>query len=337
MEDRSFLPWWVRHQRLVLVMVAGLLVIVLGAWFAVEIRTARASKTCGGVAAAPEDEEASSEAAGLAEFWEAGEDFEPLPEPTAGDWRARFEEPEQCFEDWVDRDRKQPSAERGVLYLQPIGDFDEAATPDLEILAEFGRSYFQMPVRVRPPIDAGGLDVAQRQNPHSGQTQWLTGDLLDLLEDRLPDDAYGVLGLTVTDLWPGEGWNFVFGQARLSRRVGVYSLARYGASAERELNDYERRLTLLRSMKVMTHELGHMFGISHCLHYRCNMNGSNSLDETDAHPIHLCPVDLRKLHTAAGFDPAQRYEHLANFYEQHGFDEQAGFARRRARLGDASE
>ncbi len=337
MEDRSFLPWWVRHQRLVLVTMAGLLVAVLGAWFAVEVRTARASKTAESEDKAVGVEETSSEATGLEAFWQSGEGIAPLDEPTAGDWRASFKEPEQSYGDWVNRDRKQPSDQRGVLYLQPIGDFDEAATPDLEILAEFGRSYFQMPVRVRPPIDAKGLDVTQRQNPHSGQTQWLTGDLLDLLEERLPDDAYGVLGLTVTDLWPGEGWNFVFGQARLSRRVGVYSLARYGASAGRELNDYERRLTLLRSMKVMTHELGHMFGISHCLHYRCNMNGSNSLDETDAHPIHLCPVDLRKLHTAAGFDPAMRYERLADFYERHGFDEQAEFARRRARLGDASE
>ncbi|MFP4596695.1 MAG: archaemetzincin [Persicimonas sp.] len=337
MEERSFLPWWVRHQRLVLAVVVGLLVTLVGAWFFVDNQTARASKTAESDDKTKGAEETSSKATGLEAFWQSTEGFEPLDEPTAGDWRSRFKEPRQSYEGWVNRDRKQPSDQRGVLYLQPIGDFDEAATPDLEILAEFGRRYFQMPVKVRPPIDAKGLDITRRQNPHSGQTQWLTGDLLDLLEERLPDDAYGVLGLTVTDLWPGEGWNFVFGQARLSRRVGVYSLARYGAGARRELNDYERRLTLLRSMKVMTHELGHMFGISHCLHYRCNMNGSNSLDETDAQPIHLCPVDLRKLHTAAGFDPVIRYEELADFYEKRGFEEQADFARRRAAAGEASQ
>lgn len=29
-----------------------------------------------------------------------------------------------------------------------------------------------------------------------------------------------VLGLAALDLWPGEGWNFVFGQANLTERRG---------------------------------------------------------------------------------------------------------------------
>ncbi len=37
-----------------------------------------------------------------------------------------------------------------------------------------------------------------------------------------------MLALTTSDLWPGEGWNFVFGQASLSERVGVWSLHRLG-------------------------------------------------------------------------------------------------------------
>lgn len=32
-----------------------------------------------------------------------------------------------------------------------------------------------------------------------------------------------------------------------------------------------------------------------CIWYRCLMNGSNHLGEADARPLHLCPVDLRKL------------------------------------------
>jgi archaemetzincin len=30
------------------------------------------------------------------------------------------------------------------------------------------------------------------------------------------------------DLYPEPSWNFVFGQASLNERVGVYSFARYG-------------------------------------------------------------------------------------------------------------
>jgi archaemetzincin len=94
--------------------------------------------------------------------------------------------------------------------------------------------------------------------------------------------------------------------------------------------DDRRRMILLRSMKVMSHETGHMFGITHCLHYECNMNGSNSLYETDSQPIHLCPVDLRKLHHAVGFDIDRRYLALAEFYAAQGLVEQAEFVRLRA-------
>ena len=40
------------------------------------------------------------------------------------------------------------------------------------------------------------------------------------------------------------------------------------------------------------------------------MNGSNHLAESDARPMHLCPVDLRKLQHAVGFDVVARRQRL---------------------------
>ena len=34
----------------------------------------------------------------------------------------------------------------------------------------------------------------------------------------------------------------------------------------------------------MTHEIGHMFGIKHCVHFNCLMNGSNHEEENDSKP-----------------------------------------------------
>ena len=48
----------------------------------------------------------------------------------------------------------------------------------------------------------------------------------------------------------------------------------------------------------MTHEIGHLFGIYHCIHFECIMNGSNHLDEADGRPFHLCPICLHKLYFA---------------------------------------
>jgi archaemetzincin len=43
------------------------------------------------------------------------------------------------------------------------------------------------------------------------------------------------------------------------------------------------------------------------------MNGSNHFEESDAKPLRLCPVCLRKLQFACKFDVVSRYEALESF------------------------
>jgi len=62
--------------------------------------------------------------------------------------------------------------------------------------------------------------------------------------------------------------------------------------------------------------------------YKCLMNGTNSLRETDRSPVHLCPVCLAKLHHNLGFDPAARYRRLQAFYEAHQLADQARFVKK---------
>lgn len=59
-------------------------------------------------------------------------------------------------------------------------------------------------------------------------------------------------------------------------------------------------------------------------------NGSNSLGEADASPVHLCPVCLRKLHLAVGFEPVKRHQSLAQYYGEHGLLPQSRWVQRRA-------
>jgi archaemetzincin len=72
-----------------------------------------------------------------------------------------------------------------------------------------------------------------------------------------------------------------------------------------------------------------MFGLMHCIHFRCVFNGSNHLAESDARPMHACPVDLHKLHHSIGFDAVKRYTTLLRFYEKAGFDDEAAWTRTR--------
>ena len=121
----------------------------------------------------------------------------------------------------------------------------------------------------------------------------------------------------MTDLYPDPEWNFVFGEASLNERVGILSFARYDPKFwdEPRGKDY-RSLILQRSCKVLAHETAHMFGLQHCIHYDCVMNGSNGMNETDAQPQHACPICLRKLHHTVGFDALKRYEELMRFYRR---------------------
>lgn len=250
--------------------------------------------------------------------------FVPLGKPGPNDWLASHAEPGQTFNRFEHTDFNRPDAQRHVIYLQPLGQFGGDA-PSLELLRRYAAAFFMLEVKLLPPAK---LDpkITSRKNPYTGQRQLLTGDLLDVLRRKLPGDAFCIVGITMEDLYPSAGWNFVFGQASLVERVGVYSFARYGGGS--------KELMLRRSCKVLTHETGHMFGLVHCIWFECIMNGSNHLGETDARPMHLCAVDLRKLQWSAGFDVVERYRRLLDLCREMHFDDEARWLDRElARIG----
>jgi archaemetzincin len=261
--------------------------------------------------------------------FEPGEDFEPIP-TLEFDWLSMHKEPGQTFEQFVRAKPNRPDGRRNRIYLQPLGEFPPGAGPSFKKLREFTEVFFQMEVVVQPPLDLSGESIASRKNGPTRHRQLRTGDLIGFLGKRLPADAYAYLGLTLEDLYPNESWNFVFGQASIRARVGVYSFARYdpGFYGEEQPSDWQK-IALLRSCKVLAHEASHMFGIHHCTFYHCLINGSNSLEETDLHPLDLCPIDLRKLHHSTGFDVIGRYEDLRAFCEREGFEKEAAWFRRR--------
>jgi len=250
-----------------------------------------------------------------------GTDFEPIPIPRPGDWLAEHYESGQSFEDFVRHRPNRPGKIRNKIYLQPLGKFPNGQIPLVERLKEYAVAYFDMEVNV-PPCLALSDSITSRINPFTHNRQILTGDVLAILKKKVPRDAFCVLAITMEDLYPDPSWNFVFGQASLRERVGVYSFARYDPAfyGKKRGKDYEKVL-LRRSCKVLVHEMGHMFGLKHCIYFRCVLNGSNHLKESDSRPMHLCPVCLRKLQYSIGFDVVNRYGNLFRFYKKVGFDD----------------
>ena len=253
-----------------------------------------------------------------------GRDFDPIPAPGPHDWLAAHHEDGQTFDEFVRSRPNRPDKTRATLYLQPLGEFPKDRSPSLDRLREFAAAFFGMKVEVLPPVDISAVRLTTRKNPYTRNRQILTDDVLRFLKQRLAPDAFCLLGITMEDLYPAESWNFVFGQASRHERVGVYSFARYDPAfyGQGRGKDYEQ-LLLRRSCKVLAHETGHMFGLDHCIYFRCVLNGSNHLEESDARPMHLCPVCLHKLQWSIGFDVVKRYAALARFYRRAGIDDEA--------------
>ncbi|MGQ9592431.1 MAG: archaemetzincin [Planctomycetota bacterium] len=258
--------------------------------------------------------------------------FEPIPKPGPMDWLAEHPEGGQTFEEFRRARKNLPTPERSTLYLQPLGAFGGAGAPSLATLREFAEAFFAMPVKILDPVALEPEKFTTRVNAFTGKRQLLTTDLLRFLEKRLPKDAFSLLGITMEDLYPDPTWNFVFGQASIRDRTGVYSFARYdpafyGSPREKGFE----KLVLERSCRVLAHETGHMFGLLHCVYFRCLMNGSNHLGEADARPLHLCPVCLRKLQSSIRFDAVARYRNLRDFFAKVGEEEEAAWTEARLR------
>jgi archaemetzincin len=241
-------------------------------------------------------------------------DFPAHVAPGPMDWLAHHEEEGQSAEDYREECTNRITADRRTVVLVPYGDLARTREELLKQVREYVAVFFGVDAEVEAssPLPTGAWD------PGRGQCDG--GVILRNLENRLPGRALALVGLCEEDLFT-EGFQFVFGVAQPSRRCGVWSLDRYHGDGDAML--------LRRTLKVATHEIGHLLGMAHCVRYRCLMNGSNHRAEMDATPIHLCPECEAKLLWNSGADRAARWRALEALYVKLGFEEDAAFARRR--------
>lgn len=256
----------------------------------------------------------------------------PLPGPY--DWLAMHKEPGQSFDQYLRAGPIVPDGTRKYLYVQPLGEFTGAQREIVAKTAEFLGLAYGLEVRIRPDKPLGDIPPLYRRTLSDGTEQVITTYLLEILLKRdLPDDAVAMIAFTARDLWPGARWHFVFGQATLQDRVGVWSLARLG---DPDLGPDEYRQTLLRTLKIAVHETGHMFTIRHCTAHRCVMAGNNGLDELDRTPLRFCPECHAKVVWATGVEPAQQFDRGRAYCLREGLVPEADFFDRSLRLLTAS-
>jgi archaemetzincin len=250
--------------------------------------------------------------------------FTPKAEPAPGEWLATFEEPGQSLNQYARRFVPASREAAGTILILPFGEFDARQQRIIAEAVALVEMFYERRVSILPAEPVPPLAEDQRRK-RGNMEQLYTLPLLDLLKPRVPSNAAGLLALTPIDVTAGPGWNFVFGQASLVDRVGVWSLHRLAAA------DAPTEIQLRRVAQVALHELGHMFGIDHCTAYSCCMNGYNSMKEADASPLAFCPECDAKVLWRFHLDPIPRYRRLAQFATERGLARDADLWTRCAR------
>lgn len=240
--------------------------------------------------------------------------FEPMNPPEPDEWLATFKENGQTFVQYINQNPTLPTEQRQTLYIQPLGKFNAKQLRVIAQTAEFLGLFYDLPVKTLPvkKFDKPLSMKNTRDNPSTRQEQVRTGYILDeILKPILPDDAAALIAFTNEDLYPDKNFNYVFGQATLENRVGVWSLYRLRENVS-------NNVFLLRTLKIAAHEVGHMFSMHHCAKYECLMSGTNHLGETDSRPVDACPECTAKILWMKKQNAPERFKKLSAFFKNAG-------------------
>lgn len=242
-----------------------------------------------------------------------------LSEPKDGEWRKEHPEKGQSLEQYKKSKFLKPNENFNIIYLKPIGNLNTLQKKQIELTREFLTIYFQLETKVLDSISNDLIPKKARRIGFESHEQLLASYILDLLLKKKPLKKIALMGISQLDLYPKPEWNYVFGLASYVDAVGVSSIYRL---QDENLTKENFNVCLSRLLKINSHEIGHMFGLHHCLHANCNMNGSNSLEETDASLARLCSECQQKLQTSISYKNTKRLKELSNFYKRNNLTEE---------------
>jgi len=195
-------------------------------------------------------------------------------------------------------------APRSAIALWWIGE-GRADDEMLEAVRVHVAEEFAAAVTLHAPEErpAGTLDPRRHQHSSREMLRWLLA--------RAPTDGTRLLGITDVDLFIPI-LTFVFGEAQLDGQAAVVSFARL-------IEADDRPVTTGRLVREAVHELGHTFGLVHCVGTAsvgrdagpCVMSRSASVRAVDAKSVRLCP-DCRSRHRALQQDGLHVYRQHEN-------------------------
>ena len=169
------------------------------------------------------------------------------------------------------------------ILLISFGQFDKKL---LQKIAGAVQAVFGVPVYV----ESGFTDLSKFYEP--ARRQYDGNRLIQFIHERYGKNGSKSIGLFRVDLFIPI-LTYIIGQAIYKGNAGVVSLFRlknelYGL----KMNE---KLLVERFVKEIIHELGHTFGLTHCISPTCVMRSSTYIEDVDQKKSQFCMKCREKL------------------------------------------
>lgn len=249
--------------------------------------------------------------------------YEYLPKPLPDEWLSVNHEKGQTFKQFLcDIKKNVPNLNAKIICHQiNIGNkrvTDQIANGLVEIISLL----FNMSIEIGETLVLNEDNYKKFIRNADYGKQFQVSKIFSILHSKRNNTNEYLIGLTMNDIYDAD-WkdnSFVFGCGDFETKSCVCSLARY----EPPFVDAEKReeWRLKRVFALVCHEIGHMFGLEHCIYYKCLMNGANSMDEEEKTPLFFCPVCLQKLNYLFNFKLEERLVKLIDFFRKYDLKEE---------------
>jgi len=181
-----------------------------------------------------------------------------------------------------------------IIYLQEVGKLNQSVFIKLKNNLE--RELKEFNIRVKLNKDQITLTDSEYNN---SKKKFNASKILKKIKRKyLKKDFFRILGTLDEDIYT-KNYHFVFGSANMNPGIGLISLTRLrkkfykGASILYKKNETRKDIED-RILKEAIHELGHTFGLKHCMNF-CVMRNSNSLKDIDKKSLKFCDSCLNLL------------------------------------------
>ncbi|HKL66605.1 MAG TPA: archaemetzincin family Zn-dependent metalloprotease [Bacteroidales bacterium] len=162
------------------------------------------------------------------------------------------------------------------IILISCGHFDNSL---MDKIATDLRLFFGFPIDVREC----SMDISSFYDP--ARRQYDANHILKKVAELSDPLALKTMGLLRVDLYIPI-LTYIFGQSVLNGKTSIASM--YRLRNELYGLDPDTRLLEERFRKVIVHEMGHAFGLIHCLNPTCIMRSGTYVEDLDLKELSFC-------------------------------------------------